>query len=139
MSKSDADAGSRIELIEPADSIVKKIRRAVTDSQSLVTYSPEKRPGVATLVDIECACSVSGTLEPDEAAERAMLAAMDTGTYKQHVADVLVAHLAPIRAKYMKLMDDRAYLRRVLDEGARKAHTIAAANYSTIVDIMGTR
>lgn len=136
MSKSDADEMSRIDLTDEPNVITKKIRKAVTDSQSLITYEPTSRPGVSTLVEIESACT---GVEPDEIVEQCLLNAYDTGEYKKHVANVLVKHLEPIRLKYNKLMADKKYLRQVLDKGASKAQEIAANNYAQILDIIGAR
>jgi tryptophanyl-tRNA synthetase len=125
---------SRIELTDDPKSIEKKLRKAVTDSESVVSYEPERRPGVSTLVDIEAACS---GLDPEECVENALMRAEDTGEYKKHVARLLNAHLLPVRTRYERLIRDRAYLRRVLDEGSAKAAQIAEANYLDIRRIIG--
>lgn len=136
MSKSDTDPLSRIELVDEPHAIERKLRKAVTDCESMVTYEPERRPGVATLVEIEAACR--GDRDPDECAEEAsLLRGEDTGEYKKHVARLLVEHLAPIRARYRELIDDRVYLRRVLDEGASRACHIAELNYQHVRRIVG--
>jgi tryptophanyl-tRNA synthetase len=134
MSKSDADPLSRIELVDTQAEIELKIRKAVTDCESLVSYDPEKRPGVSTLVDIESGCTGQ---EAEECVENCLMRAEDTGEYKRHVASVLVKHLAPIRKEYERLMADRGHLRRVLDEGAEKAAVIAEKNYKEIRKIVG--
>lgn len=136
MSKSDKDSLSYITLTDPAELIVKKIRKAVTDSNSHVTYEPETRPGVATLVDIDAACTDQ---DPDEIVESCMLRAMDTGEYKKEVADHLVEQLKPIQKRYMELISDRAYLRQVLDAGALKAREIACVNYDQVCKITGMK
>lgn len=134
MSKSDKDPMSRIELTDDAKQVELKLRKAVTDCESLVSYEPERRPGVSTLVDIEAACTGR---EPEECVDECLLRGDDTGLYKKHVAGVLNQHLQPIRTKYEKLIADRAYLRRVLDEGAARAGEIAAANFKSIREIIG--
>ena len=102
--------------------------------KSAVTYEPESRPGVATLVDIHAACTGR---DQDEIAEWCMLNAVNTGAYKKEVCDALVQHLEPIQAKYARLIDDKAYLRRVLDEAALKANQIAERNYNEVRQIIG--
>ena len=134
MSKSDKDTGSFIQLTDSADVIQKKIRKAVTDSNSHVTYDPENRPGVSTLIDIDAACS---GLEPEEIEEACMLKAMNTGEYKREVSDKLIEHLKPIQQEYMRLMADREHLKGVLKQGADKANEIAAKTYQDVCKIVG--
>jgi len=134
MSKSDVDSASRIELTDPADLIVRKVRKAVTDSTSLVSYDPEKRPGVSTLVDIECACTDK---DPEEVVEYALLNSFDTGEYKKHVANVLVQHLKPIQSKYTHLMNNPSLLKELLTQGAQKANEIASQNYAQVSKMIG--
>ena len=134
MSKSDADQHSRIELIDSAETIQKKIKKAVTDMQSNVTYEPEKRPGVSTLLDIHAACTGQ---DQEEIVEWCMLNAMNTGLYKQEVANVLIEHLKPIQDKYARLIRDKSYLRKVLDENALRASQLAEVNFKEVCKIVG--
>ncbi|CAF0758069.1 unnamed protein product [Brachionus calyciflorus] len=136
MSKSDADSNSRIELVDPPEIIEKKIKKAVTDSERLISYKPDKRPGLSTLIDLECA--VTGQL-PEEVAERCMLQAIDKSEYKKHVSKLLIEHLAPIQAKYKKLINDKKLLDDILDDGAKKANKIAEKNFHDICKIIGSR
>jgi len=57
MSKSDPNQNSRIPLMDNADLISSKIRKAKTDCDTIVSYDPEKRPEIANLIDIYCALS----------------------------------------------------------------------------------
>lgn len=134
MSKSDRDTSSYIQITDPPELITKKIRKAVTDFNSNVTYEPDTRPGVATLVDIDSACS---DRDPEEIVEACMLSALTTGEYKKDVANRLIEHLKPIQRKYLELMGDKTYLRQLLDEGADKANTIAADTYRSVREITG--
>ncbi len=136
MSKSDTDSNSYIQLTDPSDIITRKIRKAVTDSTSLVSYDPETRPGVATLIDIDAACTGR---DPDEIAETCELMAIDTGMYKKEVSDRLIQHLEPIQKKYLQLMKDKVYLRSLLDKGANKANNIASKHYEEVCRIVGMK
>lgn len=136
MSKSDPDSNSRIQLTDLADLITKKIRKAVTDSTSLVSYNPVQRPGVSTLLDIDSACTGR---DPEEISESCLLRAIDTGEYKREVARLLIDHLAPIQKKYLELINDKVYLRKCLDEGANKASQIASRNLNEICETIGMR
>ena len=135
MSKSDPDVNSRIELTDPADVIRKKIRKAVTDSTSLVSYDPEKRPGVSTLVDIDAACTGR---EPEEVVEECLLKGLSTGEYKSVVAGHLIETLKPIQKKYAELVNDKPALDRILARGGEQASERAAKNYAEIARLIGT-
>ena len=134
MSKSDPDSNGRIQLTDSADLITRKLRKAVTDSTSLVSYDPVERPGVSTLIEIESACTGA---DPDEIADQCLLGALDTGEYKQRVARVLTAHLAPIQKKYIDLMMNKEYLKKVLNNGAKRANEIAEPNFNEFMKIVG--
>ncbi len=136
MSKSDADNGSRIQLTDTPDLIMKKIRKAVTDSKSLVSYEPIERPGVSTLIDIESACTGA---DPEDIVETCFLRSMDTGEYKKHVADVLVAYLKPIQEKYMRYISDKQFLKKIIDEGGEHANQMAAKTFNQLEILIGTK
>lgn len=57
MSKSDTDSKSRLNLLDEPDVLLEKVKKAVTDFTSEVTYEPEKRPAVANLIDIHSLCT----------------------------------------------------------------------------------
>ncbi|KAJ3591835.1 hypothetical protein NHX12_006966, partial [Muraenolepis orangiensis] len=121
MSKSDPQAMATIHLSDSPDDIVLKIRRAVTDSTSEVTFDPAGRPGVSNLVSVHAA--VAG-LTPEEALGRAR--GLDTGAYKLLVADAVVQRLRPIREEMERLRADRGHLERLLARGAQRARELAA-------------
>ncbi|OXA50167.1 tryptophan--tRNA ligase, mitochondrial [Folsomia candida] len=121
MSKSEPDARSRISLMESPDEIVSKVKKAVTDFTSEVTFDPEKRPGVANLITIHSLCTGES---PEEICSQAQARGLDTGKYKLVVAEALVEYLKPIRERLLDLMEDRGYLLSVLQLGAEKATEI---------------
>lgn len=121
MSKSDPQKLATISLTDSPDDIAFKIRRAVTDFTSEVTYDPETRPGVSNLVSIHSA--VSG-LSVDEVVQQAR--GVDTGRYKQVVAEAVIQRLQPIRQEILRLRDDRAHLENILEHGAQKARELAS-------------
>ncbi|XP_076850452.1 tryptophan--tRNA ligase, mitochondrial isoform X1 [Brachyhypopomus gauderio] len=120
MSKSDPQKLATIFLTDSPDDIVLKIRRAVTDFTSEVTFDPENRPGVANLVSMHAA--VTGRTVEDVVG---WAAGMDTGGYKSVVAEAVVERLRPIRTEIQRLRADRAHLHRLLDQGAAKARDLA--------------
>lgn len=134
MSKSDKDIKSRIELMDSPDVIREKLKKAVTDSTSTISYEPETRPGVSNLIDIHCACTDKF---PEEIVEDCLLQVLDTANYKKVVADALIQTLNPIRKEYEKIVHDKAYLNQVIDKSTAKANEIASKNFNEISNIIG--
>ncbi|KAI7809110.1 tryptophan--tRNA ligase, mitochondrial [Triplophysa rosa] len=121
MSKSDPQRLATVFLTDTPDDIVLKIRRAVTDFNSKVTYEPESRPGVSNLVAVHVAVSGQSVEEVVRLAD-----GLDTGQYKNVVAEAVVQKLEPIRQEIQRLRADRGYLESLLAEGAEKARCLAA-------------
>lgn len=134
MSKSDPTPKSRIELLDSPDDIRLKIRKSVTDSTSAITYEPETRIGVSNLIDIHCACTDK---LPEDIVEDCLLQALDTGEYKKLVADALIQYLKPIQKEYSRLINDKGFLLKVLNDGAQQANQIASENFKQISKIVG--
>ena len=120
MSKSDPSDLSRITLMDDADAIAAKIRKAQTDATPGITYEPETRPAIANLLTIFAALS-GGT--PQAIAEK--YATAQNSTFKNDLAEVAVAALAPITARMRELTRDTAMLDGILERGAEAARAIA--------------
>jgi tryptophanyl-tRNA synthetase len=120
MSKSNDSDSGLINLLDEPASIIKKFKRAVTDSESEVRFDREAKPGVSNLLEILSACT--GT-------EPSALAGGYTqyGPLKADAGEAVVALLAPIQARYRELMGDPGELAALLRRGADKAQTVAAA------------
>ena len=118
MSKSDPDAGSRILVLDTPDVIRAKVKRAVTDSGSGVRYDWEEKPGVSNLLEIMSL--FSGVPIPALEEEHG---SSGYGKFKEAVAEVVIAGLAPIRAAYEALDDAEvdAVMRRGAETGRVKA------------------
>ncbi|XP_071956603.1 tryptophan--tRNA ligase, mitochondrial-like isoform X2 [Antedon mediterranea] len=132
MSKSDDQMLSRIELLDTHDQIVKKLKKAVTDFTSEVTYDPQSRPGVSNIVMIHSA--VSGKTVEDICNE---VKGLETAEYKLVVAEAVNAFIEPIRYKVSSLLQDKEYLQDVLKTGADKAREIAEKNYNDVKQLVG--
>ena len=116
MSKSAADPNSRILLTDSYEIIVKRIRRAVTDSISGITFDPVERPGTSNLVTILSACTGEA---PTALAER--YARSSHASLKKDVAEAVEEALRKPRAEFARLREDRTFLARVARDGAEKA------------------
>ncbi|XP_059050676.1 tryptophan--tRNA ligase, mitochondrial [Achroia grisella] len=132
MSKSDPDPKSRILLTDSDDVIALKIRKAVTDFTPQVTYDPERRPGVASLVALHC---LAGGLSAEEAVEAA--GGLTTAQYKRLVARALAAELAPLRARAESLRAKPRLVRHVLRAGAARARRRADHVYARVAAAVG--
>lgn len=126
MSKS---RNNTIELGMDADTTAKRLKRAVTDSERLITYDPDNRPEVSNLVLIAAMCT--GRRPEDVAAE---VGDGGAGTLKKVVIEAVNEMLAPIRARRAELVADPDHLRQVLAEGNERATAIAEA---TLADVRG--
>ena len=134
MSKSDPSDLSRITLVDDADAISKKIRKATTDT-GVIPATPEElkgRPEVENLVGIYAA--LSGRTVKSVLAE---FEGKGFGVFKPALADVTVAHMAPITTRFREILADPAGIDRVLAEGAGRANAIAAPIMDEIRRVVG--
>jgi len=131
MSKSDDNQNATIRLLDAPDLIVKKLKRAQTDSDNAVRYDKENKPGISNLMGIYRAI----TKDSYEAIEE-MYAGKGYGAFKSDIADLLVATLEPIQQRYNELITSPE-LDVILDEGAAKAHAKASMMYRKVEQAMG--
>lgn len=120
MSKSDPQTLATISITDSPDDIALKIRRAVTDFTSEVTFDPDARPGVSNLVTIHAAVE---RISVEDAVSQAR--GLDTGAYKKLVSEAVIQRLTPIREEIQRLKLDRVYLEGVLALGFCKARELA--------------
>ena len=119
MSKSDENVNSFISLRDDKDTIIRKFRRAVTDSEACVRYG-EGKDGINNLMEIYSA--VTGkTLEEIEAA----FAGRGYGDFKTAVGEAVAAELAPMQERLKVLLEDKAQLMQLMAMGAERAAIIA--------------
>ncbi len=120
MSKSDENVNAFVLLLDDPDTILRKFRRAVTDSDGVVRYDPETKPGVSNLMTIYCCMTGK-----DYDAIEAEFAGKGYGDFKTAVAESVIEQLAPIQAEYKRILADKEYLETVLKEGAARASVLA--------------
>lgn len=132
MSKSSEYKKSCIFLTDPPETITNKIKKAVTDFTSEVTYDPESRPGISNLLDIH---SLLTDKSPQEICEESR--DLNTGQYKLLLAEIVVKKLNPIRDEYERLLNDGGYLLDVLKDGSNRAHEIASKHLPEIKNKIG--
>ncbi len=115
MSKSDSNEKAFISMLDHPKKIEKKIKSAVTDSEGIVTFDKENKPGVSNLLMIYSSC----TGETIEALEK-KYAGKGYGDFKQDVANAVIQLLEPIQERYEALLQSPE-LDTILDQGAEKA------------------
>jgi tryptophanyl-tRNA synthetase len=130
MSKSATSDAGCVYLLDTPAAIMKKFKRAVTDSESDVFYDREKKPGVSNLLDILSAAT--GTAPHDLAANYSQY-----GPLKTDAGEAVVSMLAPIQERYNELMTDRAELQRLLRKGADKARAVASSTLDRAKQAIG--
>ncbi len=119
MSKSDVGDGS-VFLLDDPDTIRRKIKRAVTDSETEIRFDPENKPGVSNLLSIISA--LSGERIDSVCAE---LNGQGYGALKNRAADCAIAALEPLQAEFRRLIANKDYLMKVLTDNAQKASYLA--------------
>ncbi|MFG2225921.1 tryptophan--tRNA ligase [Streptomyces sp. NPDC048644] len=118
MGASQAGAAGSIFLLDEAETVRRKVLRAVTDGRPDVAYDRVERPGVANLLDVLAACSGG---EPE-----ALAGAYDAcGALKEDAADAVVELLRPVRERHAELAADPGYVDAVLRAGAVRARELA--------------
>ncbi|KAK1123238.1 hypothetical protein K0M31_008869 [Melipona bicolor] len=132
MSKSDQTSKSRLDILDKPEILIEKIKKAVTDFTSKVTYEPEKRPGVSNLITIH---SMLTGKSPDQICSE--VDGLDTGKYKLVLADVIVEKLTPIREEFSRLIKEPAYLQEVLRNGTESATEIASDSWCEVRNKIG--
>ncbi|MGM7719569.1 tryptophan--tRNA ligase [Metabacillus sp. Hm71] len=131
MSKSDPNQKAFITLLDEPKQIEKKIKSAVTDSDGIVKYDKENKPGVSNLLSIYSIL----TNEPIDQIE-ARYEGKGYGDFKRDVAEVVINTLAPIQKKYKHLMESKE-LDEILDKGAEKANAVASKTLRKMEKAMG--
>ena len=119
MSKSSSSEAGIVYLDDDPAAIMKKFKRAVTDSESEVRFDRATKPGVSNLLEILAACTGR---TPDAVATDYS----QYGPLKNDTGEAVVAVLTPIQERYRELLADRAELARLLRVGADKARAVAS-------------
>ena len=129
MSKSDENANGSIFLLDDADTITKKIKRAVTDSGTEINFD-ETRPAIKNLLTIyhlltgktqdECVAHFEGK---------------GYGNFKSELADVVTEFLRPFQDKVKQYDDEQ--LKAILAKGAEKAKSVASVTLRSVYEKMG--
>jgi tryptophanyl-tRNA synthetase len=130
MSKSRSSPQGKVNLLEPPESITRKIKRAVTDVESEVRYDPKAKPGVSNLLEL---LSVGTGDGPQDLAARYD----QYGPLKADTAAAVVELLRPLQSRFAEYASDPGGVTKVLAAGAEKAAEVANATLRQARDAMG--
>ena len=120
MSKSDKDQNGCAYMLEKPEDILRKFKKAMTDSDACVRFDPENKPGVSNLLSIMSALGAG-----DVETLAAEMAGKGYGDLKARTTDCVIAALEPLQAEYKRLIADKTYLQGILDENAKTAAYLA--------------
>ena len=126
MSKSDPNPNAVVRILDPRDEILRKFKRAVTDSGAEVRFSPDK-PGVSNLMTIY-SCFSGKSFDEIEAE----FAGKGYGDFKAAVGEVTADALLPVQNEFNRLMGDKTYLETVMKSGAEQASYYARKTLSKV-------
>ena len=127
MSKSDENQNAVVYILDSKDDIIRKFKRAVTDSDSEIRFDPENKPGVSNLLTIY-SCFSGKTIEE---AEREF-DGKGYGDFKTAVGQVCCDKLIPVQQEYQRILADKAYLEEVMKKGADEASYYARKTLSKV-------
>ncbi|MES2960880.1 MAG: tryptophan--tRNA ligase [Pseudomonadota bacterium] len=131
MSKSDESDLSRINLEDSADVILKKVKKAKTDSLPTIAFD-ENRPEIYNLLNIFAAASGKS---PEDLAKEYETAG--NGKFKTDLAESLIEKLRPIQENLARFKQDLSYIKQVLEDGKNQAQEIAVKTRKEVFEIVG--
>lgn len=132
MSKSDDNANAFVTMSDDKDTVIRKFKRAITDSDSEIRYAPEEKPGVSNLLTIYHAFTGKSIADCEKE-----FAGKGYGDFKMAVGEAVADALAPIQAEKARLLADKAYLNGVMKQGAESAFRIARKTLSKVYRKVG--
>lgn len=132
MSKSATNPNDVILLEDEPDVIIKKFKKAVTDSENKVRFDPENKPGVSNLMQIYSSITGLKMEEIEKEFENS-----GYGDFKTKVAETAVAKLEPIQKKYKELLENKEYLEKIYTEGANRARKLASKTLDEVKERIG--
>jgi tryptophanyl-tRNA synthetase len=132
MSKTNSGPTGIIELLDDPKVSAKKIRSAVTDSETEIRFDPEAKPGVSNLLTIFSELTGRSIEDLEKS-----YAGQGYGALKGDLADVVVEFVTPFRDRTLELLEDRAELDAVLLAGSEKAGEVASRTLADVYDRIG--
>ncbi len=132
MSKSDENLNAFISMYDDTDTIIRKFKRAVTDSDTKVYFDPENKAGISNLLTIY---SVFAGVSIEDAVKE--FDGKGYGEFKIKVGEAVAEGIKPISQKRFELLNDKAYLNKIMIDGAEKASRIARKTLAKVYRKVG--
>ena len=132
MSKSSTNPNDVVFIEDEPEVILKKFKKAVTDSENVVKFDPENKPGVSNLMQIYA--SITGKTMEDIEKE---FQNRGYGDFKITVANSVIERLKPIQDKYKQILEDKEYLEKIYTKGSENAIKLAAKTIQDVKNKIG--
>jgi tryptophanyl-tRNA synthetase len=132
MSKSASTPKGLINLLDEPRATAKKVRSAVTDTDTVIRFDPENKPGISNLLTIYATLTGKTVAELEAEYEGKMY-----GALKTDLAEVMVEFVTPFRTRTQQYLDDPETLDSILAKGAEKARAVAAETLAATFDKVG--
>ena len=132
MSKSAENPNGSVFLSDDKDTVIRKFKRAVTDSEACVKYDPVNKPGVSNLITIYSQFSGKSIEETEREFD-----GKGYGDFKLAVGEAVADKLTPFQAEQKKILQDKDYLEKSLADGAEKAYKVARKTLSKVYKKIG--
>ena len=132
MSKSSTNVNDVIFLDDEPEVIMKKFKKAVTDSENVVRFDPENKPGISNLMCIYGAITGKNEKEIEEE-----FSGLGYGAFKTAVGEKVVEKLKPVQEKYKELLENPKYLEEIYTRGAEKARELASKTLEEVKNKIG--
>lgn len=132
MSKSSTNPNDVIFIEDEPEVIIKKFKKAVTDSENKVRFDPENKPGVSNLMQIYSAITSKTMSDIEKEFD-----GKGYGDFKMAVANSVVERLKPVQEKYKELLGNKKYLEEIYEKGAENARKLASKTLREVKDKIG--
>lgn len=131
MSKSEENPQGVISMFDSPEVIIKKIMKATTDSDNIIKYDPENKPGISNLLNIASVITGLSIEELEKQFEN-----KGYGDFKKYVASVTATHISKIQERYNQLIENEE-LDNILNKGIQKSRELAKEKYDLMKIKMG--
>ena len=132
MSKSSENLNDVVFLDDDQDTIMKKFKKAVTDSENIVRFDPENKPGISNLMQIYGTITGKNEKEIEKEFE-----GKGYGNFKMAVGNAVIEKLKPIQKKYNELLSNPKYLEDIYTKGAENARKLASKTLEEVKNKIG--
>lgn len=132
MSKSDENKNNYILILDPPDTIMRKFKKAVTDSEKVIKYDVENKPGISNIMSIYSSVTNKTFEQIEEEFD-----GKSYGDFKTAVGEAVVEMLKPVQDRYYEILRNKDYLHQLMKESAEKASRIAYKTLSKVYRKVG--